>query len=294
MAAPMAPVPELFGRGEPVFSFEFFLPKAPEDIGGFLQGVRELKALRPQFVTLTYGAGGSARERTIEAAARIRGEVGVETACHLTCITHTRAEIAAILERLRRADIRNIVALRGDQPKDQSVPPAELREFGYARDLVEFIKQRGGFSLAVAGYPETHPEAPSPEADLQNLVAKVRAGGDWVITQLFFDNRDYFRFVERARAAGISAPIVPGIMPVTGYSQLKRFTQLCGAKIPPEMGERLEAIHEDAEAVIRFGIEWGARQCRELLAGGAPGVHFYTLNRSRSTSEILARLRKSL
>ncbi len=289
---PNVNIPELFTRGKPVFSFEFFLPKAPEDIAAFLGNVRALKALGPSFVTLTYGAGGSARARTIETAGRLRNEVGIETVCHLTCITHTRAEVAEILDRIEAAGISSIVALRGDQPKDAPVPPPEEREFAYARDLVAFIKARGGFHLAVAGYPETHPEAASPEADMARLVEKVRAGGDWVITQLFFDNRDYFDFVARARRAGIAAPIVPGIMPVTGYAQLKRFTAMCGAKIPPLMAERLEAIQDDAEAVVRYGVEHAARQCRELLAGGAPGIHFYTLNRTHSTTEILAELRK--
>lgn len=287
-------VHELFARGKPVFSFEFFLPKAPEDLDGFVANVRELKKLEPAFVTLTYGAGGSAREKTIDAAGRLKKEVGVETACHLTCITHSKAEIDSILNRVAGHGIRHIVALRGDVPQDGSAKPVDQRELPYARDLVEHIKRRGGFQIAVAGYPETHPEAKSPEADLANLEAKVAAGGDWVVTQLFFDNKDYFRFVERARAAGVKAPIVPGIMPVTGYNQLKRFTQLCGAKIPPEMTERLERIHEDPEAVVRFGVEWAAKQCRELVERGAPGVHFYTLNKSRSTAEILANLRKAL
>lgn len=286
-------IPELFTRKQPVFSFEFFLPKAPEDIDNFLAAVRQLKDLAPSFVTLTYGAGGSGRSKTVETAGRIKKEIGIETACHLTCISHTRAEIAAILDRLSLLNIENIVALRGDTPKDAAVLPLAERDFGYARDLVSFIKERGRFSLAVGGYPETHPEAPSPEADMENLAAKVKAGADWIITQLFFNNRDYFDFVRRARALGITTPIVPGIMPVTGFSQLRRFTSLCGAKLPSGMLEELSAISHDAEAVINFGIDYASRQCRELLAGGAPGIHFYTLNRTRSTAEILARLRKN-
>lgn len=287
-------IPELLSRKKgPVFSFEFFLPKAPEDIDGFLATVRKLKDLGPDFVTLTYGAAGSAREKTIETAGRIRNELGVETVSHLTCIAHTRPEIAGVLDRIRSLGIENIVALRGDQPKDRAVPPPGERDFGYASDLVRFIKERGGFHLAVAGYPETHPEAASPEDDLKRLVDKVRAGGDWVITQLFFDNKDYFDFVRKARAAGVAVPIVPGIMPVTSYSQLKRFTTMCGAKLPPDMVSRLEKVQGDPEAVIRYGIEYSTRQCRELLAGGAPGLHFYTLNRTHSTTEILANLRKA-
>ncbi|MBI3550929.1 MAG: methylenetetrahydrofolate reductase [NAD(P)H] [Elusimicrobia bacterium] len=286
-------IPELFTRGEPVFSFEFFLPKITDDIPSFLDGVRELKRLSPSFVTLTYGAGGSARDKTIETAGRIKREVGLETACHMTCITHTKAEMSENLSRLTSEGIRHIVALRGDQPKDQAVPPPGERDFGYARDLVAFIKSAGGFRMAVAGYPETHPEAVSPDDDLRNLVEKVKAGGDWVITQLFFDNQAYFRFVEKARAAGVRVPIVPGIMPVTGYAQLKRFTAMCGASIPPALNAELEKVSADPEAVIRLGVDYAARQCRELLEGGAPGIHFYTLNKTRSTSEILSKLRKA-
>ena len=288
-------IPELFGQGRPVFSFEFFLPKTAEETAGFLAGVREIKALGPGFVTLTYGAGGSSRERTIETAGRMKSEAGIETACHLTCLTHTRGEISECLDRVEALGITNIVALRGDQPKDRAVPPPERRDFGYARDLVEAIKRRGGFKVAVAGYPEKHPEAPSPEADLARLVEKIAAGADWVITQLFFDNADYFDFVGRARAAGVAEgiPIVPGIMPVTSFSQLKRFTAMCGAKIPAAMASELEALQADPEAVLRFGIDYATRQCRGLLAGGAPGLHFYTLNRTRSASQILADLRKT-
>ena len=288
----MQEIPELFGKGRPVFSFEFFLPKAPEDLDKFVGEVAALKSLSPDYVSLTYGAGGSGRAKTVETAGRIQAETGLTTACHLTCIAHTRAEMTEVLGRLSALGIRHLVALRGDAPKDQPVLPPGQREFGYAEDLVRFVKKRGGFRMAVAGYPETHPEAISPADDLARFAAKASAGADWAITQLFFDNEDYFAFVKKARAAGVTAPIVPGIMPVTGYAQLKRFTAMCGAKIPAELEDRLAAVQADPEAVIREGIEWGARQCRGLLDGGAPGVHFYTLNRSRSTTEILTRLRR--
>ncbi|MBI4422368.1 MAG: methylenetetrahydrofolate reductase [NAD(P)H] [Elusimicrobia bacterium] len=284
-------IPRLFGDGKPVFSFEFFLPKTPEDTLAFKDTVRELKGLAPSFVTLTYGAGGSARERTIETAALIQNEIGLETAAHLTCIGHTRDEVASILDRIEAAGIENIVALRGDPPRDQPPPPLESREFRYAADLVGFIRARGRFALAVAGYPEKHPEAPDAESDLAHLKAKVAAGGDWIITQLFFDNRDYFAFVRRAREAGIACPIVPGIMPVTSFQQTRRFTTMCGAKLPGAMLEDLSRIQDDKEAVVRYGVEHATRQCRDLLAGGAPGIHFYTLNRSHSTATILARLK---
>ncbi len=290
----MTDIPELFASAKrPIYSFEFFLPKAPDDIGVFVQSVRTLMPLGPDFVTLTYGAGGTARERTVEAAGRVQSETGMTTACHLTCVAHTKAEIGAILDRLEGLGIRHVVALRGDQPQDGSARPAEERDFAHAADLVRFARARKRLRLAVAAYPEKHPEAPSAEADLRHFVEKAAAGADWAITQLFFDARDYFAFVARARAAGASLPIVPGIMPVTGYAQLKRFTGMCGTRIPPELDERLAAVHEDAEAVAAIGVDWAARQCRLLLEGGAPGIHFYTLNRSRSTAEILARLRRA-
>ncbi len=290
----MSDIPELFATAKrPLFSFEFFLPKASDDLGAFIESVRALKSLAPDYVTLTYGAAGTDRARTVEAAGRIQNETGTTTACHLTCIAHTRAEISAILDRLDKLGIRHAVALRGDLPKDGSARPAEERDFAHAADLVRFARERKGLRLAVAAYPEKHPEAPAADEDLRRFIEKVGAGADWAITQLFFDARDYFSFVKRAREAGAALPIVPGIMPVTGYAQLKRFTSLCGTTIPSELDERLAAVQGDDAAVAAIGIEWAPRQCRLLLEGGAPGIHFYTLNRSRSTSEILARLRRA-
>lgn len=287
----MTDIPELYAAAKrPIFSFEFFLPKAPADLGAFVESVRALKPLAPDFVTLTYGAGGSERSRTVEAAGRLQAETGMTTACHLTCVAHTRAEVAAILDRLEALGIRHLVALRGDTPKDGSGRPAGERDFAYAADLVRHVRGRGGFRMAVAAYPEKHPEAPTPEDDLRHFVSKAAAGADWAITQLFFDARDYFAFVKRVRGAGCGLPVVPGIMPVTNYAQLKRWEAI-GVSVPPELDQRLAAVQADPEAVAGIGIEWAARQCLLLLEGGAPGIHFYTLNRSRSTAEILARLR---
>ena len=291
-------IPVLFTRGRPVFSFEFFQPKTPADDAAFRETVGRLKELSPDFVTITYGAAGSAREKTFDTAEWIRRDAGLETAAHLTCISHTRSELSAILDRLRGAGIENVVALRGDAPKDAAVPAASASELPYAADLVRFIRSReersrGDFALAVAGYPETHPEAASPEEDLRRLKEKVDSGGDWVITQLFFDNAEYFAFVERARRLGITAPIVPGIMPVTSFQQTRKFTQMCGTRLPEPMLRDLAALAEDREAVIGYGIEYAVRQCRELLARGAPGIHFYTLNKSHSTETILAELRRN-
>ena len=290
----MIDIPELYATAKrPVFSFEFFLPKAPGDLDAFVASVRAQSSLAPDFVTLTYGAAGTGRERTVSAAGRIQAETGLTTACHLTCIAHTKDEISSILDRLESLGLRHVVALRGDVPQDGSARPVSERDFPYAADLVRFARRRAGLRLAVAAYPEKHPESPSADEDLRRFAEKCAAGADWAVTQLFFDARDYFDFVRRARAAGVAVPIVPGIMPVTGYAQLKRFTGLCGAVLPPELDERLAAVQADADAVAAVGVDWAARQCRLLLDGGAPGIHFYTLNRSRSTAEILAKLRRA-
>jgi len=285
-------IPELLAGGRPVFSFEFFLPKSEAGFADFLGNVEEFKKLGPSFVSLTYGAGGSQRNRTVETAGKIQNQIGLETACHLSCIAHTRAEIDALLGQIAEKGITHLVALRGDQPKDGTALPAGKKDFLYARDLVERIRVRGGFSVAVAGYPETHPEAASPQEDLVHLAEKVKAGADWIITQLFFDNRRYFDFVARARALGISVPIVPGIMPVASLPQLEKFASLCGVGIPEDLDQEVRARSQSPEEVSHYGIEHATRQCRELLDRGAPGIHFYTLNRGHATAEILGRIRK--
>ncbi len=283
-------VAKLFGSGRPVFSFEFFLPKTPEGMKAFLDSLRGFKALGPAFVTLTYGAGGSARSQTLEMAGRMHNEFGLETVAHLTCVAHDRAEIRSILQRLKDLGIENIMALRGDPPKDGPVLPVEKRELKHAADLVREIKAFGGFCMGVAGYPEKHPEAPTMEEDLRRLKEKCEAGADFITTQLFFDNAYYFRFVEQVRAMGITLPVLPGLMPVTNYGQLVKFSAMCGTKIPSALAESLEPVQDDPEAVVARGIDWTFRQARELLDGGAPGIHFYTLNKTRSTETILARL----
>lgn len=283
---------DLFDRGAPLFSFEFFPPKTPEGEETLAATMKRLRALEPSFVSVTYGAGGSTRERTIDLVTRIKRDLGMETMAHLTCVGHKREEIAAILDRLRDNGIENVMALRGDPPRGETAFVAAKGGFGHAAELVRFVRERGyGFCLGGAGYPEGHPECPDPVLDLEHLRAKVAAGLDFVITQLFFDNADYFRFVDRARAAGIEVPIVPGIMPVTNVAQIERLTRMCGAKIPPPLRERLREVQNDEAAVCAVGVEHSTRQCRELLDGGAPGIHFYTLNRSPATADILARLR---
>jgi methylenetetrahydrofolate reductase (NADPH) len=283
---------QLFAANGPVFSFEFFPPKTEQGERALLHTIEQLRALDPSFVSVTYGAGGSTRHTTIELVARIKREYGVEAMAHLTCVGHSRDEIASILDGLCTRGIENVLPLRGDPPKGESTFQRPANGFGYAAELVRFIRDgRYPFCLGGAGYPEGHVECPDRERDLEHLRQKVAAGLDFVITQLFFDNSDYFAFVARARAVGISVPIVAGIMPITNVAQIQRFTQMCGAKIPAALHARLAAVQDDEAAVRAIGIEHAVAQCRELLAKGAPGIHFYTLNQSPATAAILAQLR---
>jgi methylenetetrahydrofolate reductase (NADPH) len=286
-------IAELFMPGaKPVFSFEFFPPKTEEGRASLIATIRELAELSPSFVSVTYGAGGSTRDRTIELVSYIKRELGIEAMAHLTCVGSSRAELNVILDRLESAGIENLIALRGDPPVGEIDFRPHPEGLAHASDLVRMIRsQRRPFCLAAAAYPESHIESGSADEDLGFLVEKVAAGVDFLITQLFFDNRHYFDFVARARRAGIGVPILPGIMPVTNVAQIERFTRLCGATIPAALHQRLEPARDESEAVVRIGIEHATAQCRELLAGGAPGIHFYTLNRSRSTRTILEMLR---
>lgn len=277
--------------GEPAFSFEFFPPKDEAGLERLFEAISELRPYKPAYVSVTYGAGGSTRSLTVDLVRRIRDEIGLEAMAHLTCVGATSAELDQVLRDLRDVGAENILPLRGDAPQGHAHFEAVPGGFSYASELVAHAKERFDFCLAGACYPEGHPEAPSIEADLDNLKKKVDAGVDFLITQLFFNNEDYFRFVDRARAAGIEVPIIAGIMPITNVSQLKRFTQLCGAKIPPGLLARLESNEEDRSKVRAIGVEHATDQCAALLEGGAPGVHFYTLNRSLATREILDNLR---
>ena len=286
-------ISELFARkAGPVFSFEFFPPQTDEGRDALLRTIAELAALEPGFVSVTYGAGGSTRDRTIELVSHIKGRVGLEAMAHLTCVGSSRQELSAVLDRLEAGGIENVIALRGDPPRGQTQFVVHPDGLANGSDLVLMIRtQKRPFCIAAAGYPETHLEAVSPQTDLEHLALKVRSGAEVIITQLFFDNACYFDFVARARALGVTVPIVAGIMPITNVAQIERFTKLCGASIPESLRRRLEPIREDAEAVAAVGVEHATRQCEGLLAGGAPGVHFYTLNRSRSTRDILSNLK---
>lgn len=284
---------DCFGAGRHVFSFEFFPPKTEEGVRSLFRTIAELAPLNPAFVSVTYGAGGSTRALTVDLVSRIKREIGIEAMAHLTCVGHTVDEIAAILDELAARGIENVLPLRGDPPRGETafVPPPG--GFAYAQELVRFIRPRYSFCLAGACYPEGHLECPDKDEDLRHLKEKVDSGVDFLITQLFFEAEVYFRFVERARAIGISQPVVPGIMPVTNVAQIERFTAICGAHIPEALRARLDAVRDDEARVVQIGIDWATRQCEELLAGGAPGIHFYTLNRSLATRQIFTNLQRA-
>ncbi len=280
---------DAFDGGRPVFSFEFFPPKTPEAVDQLYRVIaEELRPLRPTFVSVTYGAGGSTRELTVDLVSNIKRELGIEAMAHLTCVGQTAAEISQVLDRLRAGGIDNVLTLRGDPPRGETTFVKPEGGFGFGQELARFVRAHYDFCLGGGCYPEVHPEAPDAETDLRHLKEKVDSGVQFLITQLFFAPAVYFDFVARARAAGITVPIVPGIMPVTNLAQIERFTSLCGASIPAVLRSRLQACPEpDVPAV---GVDWAREQCKTLLDGGAPGIHFYTLNRSPSTRAILRNL----
>jgi len=285
-------IADAFGPGRPpTISFEFFPPRTPEAEKRLYDTVAKLAPLDPTFVSVTYGAGGTTRQLTRDIVARIKREIGIEAMAHLTCVGHTANELAEILDDLTAAGIENVLALRGDPPKGESTFTPTAGGFSHGSELAAFINGRWDVCIVSAAYPEKHLEAPDLETDLRNLKRKVESGARVLITQLFFEPATYFAFVQRARDAGIGVPVVPGIMPITNVSQIERFTSMCGATIPASLRDLLAGVRDDEDAVSAIGIEWARDQCRTLLEGGAPGLHFYTLNRSRSTREILGLLR---
>ncbi len=275
-----------------IFSFEFFPPKTDEGVVNLLRTVEDLRdAHAPDYVSVTYGAGGSTRTRTLEVVSRIQNELGIRAMAHQTCVAASRDEIREHVGVLRDRGITHVLALRGDPPKDRAEFVAPKDGFRYGSDLVAFLRETfPDMTIGAACYPEVHPESRTADDDLRFAKLKVENGAKFLITQLFFDNDCYFRFVDRARAAGIDVPIVPGIMPITNYAQIQRFTKMCGATIPKDLCARLERFADDPAIVMANGIEQAVRQCRDLLAGGAPGVHFYTLNKSHATRSVLAAL----
>jgi methylenetetrahydrofolate reductase (NADPH) len=277
---------------DPCFSFEFFPPKTDEGTANLLKTLEDLAPLEPGFVSVTYGAGGSTRDRTVELVTRIKRDTGIEAMAHLTCVGHTREELRGLLRTLADAKIENVLVLRGDPPQGQKTYEPVEGGFRHASELVRFIREEDfNFCLGGACYPEGHVETASRDDDLRHLKAKVDAGLDFVITQLFFDNAFYFDFVERARRAGINVPIVPGIMPITNFEQVHRFTRMCGATVPMRLGLQLERVKDQPEALVQLGVAHATVQCMELLSRGVPGIHFYTLNKSPATRMIVSALR---
>jgi len=275
-----------FSPHKPILSFEFFPPKGDIGFWDLYRTIESLKPLAPGYVSVTYGSGGSSRRKTLDLVTRIKSDIGLESMAHLTCVGANRAQLASLLDDLKQHGVENILALRGDPPEGQSSYTPEPDGFRYANELVEFIRARTDLCIAAACYPETHPEAPGEQADLDNLKRKVDAGVDFLITQLFFDNHDFFAFKERMERAGIDVPLVAGIMPVLSVKQIKRFTGMCGAKIPADLLNRIEGVEDDPEAVRHIGMYHATQQCIELIEKGVAGIHFYTLNRSTATRAI--------
>jgi methylenetetrahydrofolate reductase (NADPH) len=284
-------IDKLLADAGPVFSFEFFPPKTEQGERNLYAALGELRELEPSFVSVTYGAGGSTRERTIEIVKRIKREHGLEAMAHFTCVGATVAQLRATLEEMRGAGIENVLALRGDPPAGDEAWTQTDGGLEYSSELVALIRADYPFAIGAACFPETHTHAVSPEDDLAHLAEKVRVGVDFLITQLFFENARYFDFLARARAAGIEVPIVPGVLPITHVGQVERMSTMCGASIPEGLRRELRLRDGDEEAVLDFGVAYATLQCAELLAGGAPGIHFYTLNRSPATRAILSALK---
>jgi methylenetetrahydrofolate reductase (NADPH) len=281
-------IKDAYSSGRFGLSFELFPPKTPESEAMMWRTVADLMAFEPALVTCTYGAGGSTRGTTLDVIEGVRARHAVPVASHLTCVGSSVDELRAYLREARDRGVAAIVALRGDPPKGESSFTPVADGLRYASELVALIRNEfPDFGILVAGYPETHQEAVSPQADLENLRRKVDAGGDVVVTQLFYDNTDFFRFRDRCRAIGIDAPIVPGVMPVTNYAQIRRIASLCKARLPADFTRAFEAAGDDEEAQFEAGVEFAAKQVQGLLDGGVPGIHFYVLNRSTATARVL-------
>jgi len=292
----MRPIRDIYAEKmaaqKPVISFEFFPPKTDDGDRALLERqIPALLAARPDFCSVTYGAGGTTRDKTLQIVDRVQRQHGLPALAHLTCVNHTRAEVGALLETIRTLNCRNILALRGDPAGGGEFQPTP-GGFEYSAELVEFIRAHGEFSVGVAGFPEGHVACrEGKHADWRHLREKVEAGADFVVTQLFFDNADYFEFRDHvAGKLGVTVPLVPGVISILSATQITKFTQLCGAKIPPALRAKLDALGADDEAAMQFGIEYATRQCEELLRAGAPGLHFYTLNKAPATVQVLKNL----
>lgn len=286
--------PDFYTSGNPVVSFELFPPHSDQGLAKLEERLPKLIALQPSFLTVTYGALGSTRERTLQVVSKIRNDYGKDVAHHLTCVGNTREEIAQLLHDIRKENIENIVALRGDPPQGETEFKSPKGGYRYGNELVEHIREFGGFGIAVAGYPEKHIEAPDLETDLKNLKRKVDAGADVVITQLFYDNRFFYEFVEHCRAGGIEKPIVPGLLPILNVEQIKRITRICGSTIPTQLLHQLTQAGDNREKVQEIGIRHTVAQAKDLLAHGVPGIHFYVLNQYFHIAEIMEQIQRAL
>lgn len=285
-------VKDLFPRLKRTFSFEFFPPKSNKAATELFETVADLKFLGPDFVSVTYGAGGSTRQRTIDLVVRLQKEQSFNVMAHLTCVGHTREELRQIVTQMKEQGIDNILALRGDPPKDETEFKPVEGGLSYANELVSLIREvDADLSVGVAGCPEGHPESPNLDKDIENLKRKVDAGADFIITQLFYDNHCYFDFLERCAKAGINCRIIPGIMPITNLKQVKFITEMCGAHFPPGLLSRLEKYEHDPATTAHIGLDHSFRQCKWLLQDGAPGLHFYTLNKSLASRHLMESLR---
>jgi methylenetetrahydrofolate reductase (NADPH) len=277
--------------GEPVFSFEFFPPKTPEGEATLRETLTLLGDLAPSFVSVTYGAGGTTRARTVEITKWIKQELGIEAMAHLSCVGEPVERLREILDEIGQAGIQNVLALRGDAPRGEAEWKPHPGGLHYSTELAGLISEDYGYCIGAACFPEVHPEAVDLASDLRFLKEKVAAGARFLVTQLFFDNELYFDFVREARAVGIDVPIVAGIMPITNVKQITTITGMCGATIPPGVMAELERRADDPDAVLQFGVAYATQQCADLLRRGAPGIHFYTLNRSPATRAILSSLK---
>ncbi len=279
---------QAYGRDRFGLSFELFPPKTDAGVENLWFHVDRLVQFQPSYITCTYGAGGATQDRTLEVVSHVRRKYQLPVATHLTCVGNTAAQLRTYLERALELEIKNVVALRGDPPRGETAFRKVEGGFAYANELVTFIRSEfSDMGIAVAGYPETHQEATSPEVDLANLKRKVDAGADIVITQLFYDNKDFFSFREKCQAVGIQIPIVPGLLPVTNGAQIQRISSLCGAKLPSDFLAALSQHEDGSEGQFEVGVDFATRQAAELIAEGVPGIHFYVLNKSEATERVL-------
>ena len=286
-------ITDILKQNAPTFSLEFFPPKTDTGLKNLYETLEDTRSLSPGFVSVTYGAGGTTRNKTLEIVKQIQQNFKIETMMHLTCIAHSNTELREILNELQKLNIENVIALRGDVPQTDKFSSSTKNQLTHAIELTQLIHENYPFCVAVAGYPEGHPETPDKKRDQKYLIEKIQAGADFVITQLFFNNEDFFKFQENLRNAKVKVPIVPGIMPITNIAQIERFTKMCGATLPKKLKQSLDSVKNDPQAVIQKGIEYATLQCEQLLKSGVPGIHFYTLNQSQSTKKIIQNLRKN-